>query len=241
MARLTRNSYKRKIIVFGVLVFMSIALISTGFAAWIMSSSAENNTDGNVSVGVVSDSSIKFESIVISDYDGVVNYPTIKPSIQFEPVKDDHEGRLQQEVVSEGVALYEKLNVIVTGEVTNYDNVGKISYELTISESVYQAITLNYIVLKKGSESEVIKPVYAEDGETVTHRVISGTLEKVKKDNNASFEYKLEFSWGTVFGKENPSEYYEKKDENGKYLIDDETVKKTLEDFRAVLLGYKTE
>lgn len=41
MAKLTKNSYKRKVILFGVLLFMSIALISTGFAAWIMSTNAK--------------------------------------------------------------------------------------------------------------------------------------------------------------------------------------------------------
>lgn len=44
MAKLTRNSYKRKIILFGVIVFMSIALISTGFAAWVMSQEKKAST-----------------------------------------------------------------------------------------------------------------------------------------------------------------------------------------------------
>ena len=46
MARLTRNSYKRKIILFAVFVFISIALISTGFAAWVMSNDATLDANG---------------------------------------------------------------------------------------------------------------------------------------------------------------------------------------------------
>ena len=50
MVKLTRNSYKRKIILFGVLIFASIALISTGFAAWIMSANASKDKDGNITL-----------------------------------------------------------------------------------------------------------------------------------------------------------------------------------------------
>ena len=35
--KLTRKSYKRNIIVFGLMFFMGIALVSTGFAAWVLS------------------------------------------------------------------------------------------------------------------------------------------------------------------------------------------------------------
>ena len=59
MAKLTRNSYKRKIILFGVIVFMSIALISTGFAAWVMSQEKKASTNGNVTVGAVTEGNIE--------------------------------------------------------------------------------------------------------------------------------------------------------------------------------------
>ena len=61
MAKLTRNSYKRKIILFGVFVFMSIALISTGFAAWVMSQNAKEEVSGNVNVSTMTDASVSIK------------------------------------------------------------------------------------------------------------------------------------------------------------------------------------
>ena len=48
--RLTRKSYRRKLIMFGFSVFMSLALTATGFAAWIISTNAQ--ADGTVGVNV---------------------------------------------------------------------------------------------------------------------------------------------------------------------------------------------
>ena len=81
MAKLTRNSYKRKIILFGVFVFMSIALISTGFAAWVMSADDKVEDDGNVDVGVVKDSTI---DIIFDDEDYIKNFEFL-----FEPAAGD--------------------------------------------------------------------------------------------------------------------------------------------------------
>ena len=59
MARLTRNGYKRKMIVFGAFLFMSIALTVTGFAAWVMSTNAKNDQNqANVEVGVVQEGNL---------------------------------------------------------------------------------------------------------------------------------------------------------------------------------------
>ena len=35
--KLTRKHYNRKILSFGLVLFLAVALLSTGFAAWIMS------------------------------------------------------------------------------------------------------------------------------------------------------------------------------------------------------------
>ena len=59
MAKLTRKSYQRKAMVVGATAFAGIALVATGFAAWVISSSATKNVQGNVNVGVVSDKSIE--------------------------------------------------------------------------------------------------------------------------------------------------------------------------------------
>ncbi|MCI5746158.1 MAG: hypothetical protein MR270_07775, partial [Erysipelotrichaceae bacterium] len=61
MLKLTKRSYRRKRVVMGVALFMSIALISTGFAAFVISSQSKDDTSGNITVGTISDKNIKVE------------------------------------------------------------------------------------------------------------------------------------------------------------------------------------
>ena len=58
--KLTRKSYNRRIFTFGALVFLSIALMSTGFATWVMSQNATQNMEGGVNVGTITDGALEF-------------------------------------------------------------------------------------------------------------------------------------------------------------------------------------
>ena len=59
--KITKGHYNRKLLTFGVMLFLAIALISTGFAAWIMSSGAEKGfEDENISVGVITEVGFPF-------------------------------------------------------------------------------------------------------------------------------------------------------------------------------------
>ena len=43
MVKMTRKSYKRRKIILGVSLFSSVALVSTGFAAWVLAFSSRGN------------------------------------------------------------------------------------------------------------------------------------------------------------------------------------------------------
>ena len=51
MAKLTRKSYKRKKVAFAAVVLGGVALVSSGFAAFVLSAGAEKNVGGNIHVG----------------------------------------------------------------------------------------------------------------------------------------------------------------------------------------------
>ena len=61
MARFTRRSYRRRKLFVGIALFSSVALISTGFASWIISLNAKGEIGGDVTVGTVTDSSVTIE------------------------------------------------------------------------------------------------------------------------------------------------------------------------------------
>ncbi len=51
MAKLTRKSYKRKKVAFAAVVLGGVALVSSGFAAFVLSAGAEKNVGGGIQVG----------------------------------------------------------------------------------------------------------------------------------------------------------------------------------------------
>ena len=102
MVKMTRKSYKRRKIILGVSLFSSVALVSTGFAAWVLASQAEATESGNITVGTVSDSSITISNV---QFEG-------KDSFIFEPKQDDTTGRVRNDGEN-----FENLSVTVTGEI----------------------------------------------------------------------------------------------------------------------------
>lgn len=233
MARLTKNSYKRKIIVFGLLVFMSIALISTGFAAWIMSQEAKVETEGNVSVGVVDDSRITFENLkyelVIVDYEGNelsgVAYDKATEAglnFLFEPLHGDETGSIQWD---KNDANCEIMKLQVSGYITNNSLLqdGQFTVNLVVTEGVHNCITKNFIGL-----NDFTAPSSAENGKFVYTR-------KITPEQNGTFTYSVEFVWGSVFGGQNPAKSSDNVEISNTEL---DVIKKNLEEFRATLLGY---
>ena len=140
MAKLTRNSYKRKIILFGVIVFMSIALISTGFAAWVMSQEKKQSKSGNVSVGAVTEGNIEviLDELTVKDF-------------KFEPKKGDDTGRVRSDGTN-----FESLTVTVTGTIKNTQFLKEATIKMNVKDAVKQAETAGYIILPECANSEVV-------------------------------------------------------------------------------------
>lgn len=130
--RLTRLSYRRKIIVFGIAIFLSIAMIATGFATWVMSANARDDSKGgNVDVGTVSDSNLEITNVVISS-----------TSFYFEPLASDNQGRVRNDG-----SHYESLSITVTGDISPSAYIGSATIQLNVSSGVTAAATAGYIVL----------------------------------------------------------------------------------------------
>lgn len=140
MAKLTRNSYKRKIILFGVIVFMSIALISTGFAAWAMSQEKKQSTSGNVTVGAVTEGNIEvtLDPLTVKDF-------------KFEPKESDTTGRVRNDKTN-----FESLTVTVTGTIKNTQFLKEATIKMNVKDAVKQAETDGYIILPECANSEVV-------------------------------------------------------------------------------------
>lgn len=208
---MTRNSFKRKAIIFGVMIFMSIALISTGFAAWIISTNKDGEATGNIQVGVISEKNIQVLDVKLS-----------ATSFEFEPAKDDNNGRLRWDG-----SKHEILSTTVTAYVTNTQYLKELNIKLDLSEAVgvQNAATSKYINLPTCVTAVNVKDTHlaglgaGEDFQyneskkysdlTETEKAACGTIKKLT--------YEITFTWGEKFGNVNPSLYY---DAAGKSISD---------------------
>lgn len=170
MAKLTRNSYKRKIILFGVIVFMSIALISTGFAAWVMSQEKKQSKSGNVSVGAVTEGNIEviLDELTVKDF-------------KFEPKENDKTGRVRNDGTN-----FESLTVTVTGTIKNTQFLKEATIKMNVQNQVNQAVTDGYIVLPECAGKEVVLTLTDGGSETEKKFTYDITIEWGSKFGNVN-------------------------------------------------------
>lgn len=233
--RITRNSYKRKIILFGVLMFLSIALMSTGFAAWVMSSGAKDETEGGIDVSVVADTNLKFEDIKLYKLTEEGTEEEVSKTnftFNFDPKASDTTGRVRSK---EGDPT-ECLTLIVKGFVSPKTYLSNVQIKLEIPEGLKKAVSEGYIKLPECAalkDGEFLVTLKEGDNELLAER--DGT-EKDKETGRLILNYKIEFKWGDKFKGENPGIYYDLPEASS---ISDKEVKETLNKMRALIYGYE--
>lgn len=191
--RLTRKSYNRRIYAFGILIFIAISLISTGFATWVMSKNALDNQEGGVNIGTITDGSIKF---------GKVSFKNDVKDFLFEPAKGDTSGDIKWDVTTE---VSENMSITLEGTVTPKDYFQSLTAQVTeIPSGVQKAIAKGYLVAPECYGSPV-------------------TVSTTVSGNDVAFSYKIEFKWGAFFEGQNPSINLDERvveDEDGNPILD---------------------
>lgn len=231
MAKLTRKSYKRRRLVTGIALFMSIALISTGFAAFVIASQSSDNTTGDVQVGTVDNKSLK------------VTIDTTKSKLgnfSFDADKDDVSGRMKAS--TEEGATFENLSIKVVGNIDHSQFLGKLTAQLirldtngdeikTLPENdpITKAVADKYITAPACYYNEVT--LY--DSTKPTETVSGFTYTPASGNEKAEFAYVVSFAWGEKFGTVNPSIYYD----NAGKDIEDNVMIQTMVDFRNLVYG----
>lgn len=224
MAKITRKSYKRNKIVLGASLFAGIALISTGFAAFVISAAANNENKGNVTVGITKNTTLKITDTTSDE----------EKNFSFEPNKTEKENPY---VHKEGTEM-EKLSVVVSGKIENAAQFKRLSVKLAKHDGVDKAVTHNYIVAPSCYDKETfIYNVNGEEGQTQIP-AITGEGDGVKAESDGTYTFKttVAFEWGDKFEGKNPSEFYSKdKFEDG--TVNAVDVSKDLDTFRADMLN----
>ena len=249
--KITRNSYKRKIILFGLFLFISIALISTGFTVWVMSTGAKEDFEGGVEIGVVSDANITItdlkiykevietvvdpETNISKDVKQLSEVAKNKFIFDFEPLASDNTGRVRY---SKGGA-YESLVLVVKAFISPREYVGKVTIKLEVPQGVIDAAEQGYITLPECATimgGDLCIELEEGDDELLAETIKNHRGEDVPT-GRLLLNYRIEFGWGEKFGGMNPGLYYDSHPEG--MLIENSKVKEQLEKFRSLVYGYE--
>ncbi len=215
------------------LVFATVSAFSMGMAAFITSAGAKAAQGGNVSVGVIEKNNVRFESTSggdLKDFTPVSQDDDLYNVISFDAPLDDDSGRFRYE--DRGDGLYEHLTVRLEGRVMPMNFIQKATVKMTCvssySESatpIQDAIDLGYIKLK----------TWDGGGDYLSSAVELPLTSYREKDDSKLFSVPIGFDWGDVFGGDNPTVFYDNKNEGGGASISDDVAVKTMKDFIRVI------
>ena len=202
MKKYTRRHYNKKLLALGLSAFMGIGLISTGFAAWVMSKDEQVESNGNVNVAIMKDSSINIklwalnsDGSIKKDGDNNVelgkdtdNKYILTDTFNFDADINDKTGRLRYEGDATGG---EDLIVTIKGSIEETGIPYALKAELVLPESIQNAINQGYLKLSPATE-ELLKP-----------------NTRIDVEADGSFTVVIELAWGDKFQGDNPSIYYD--------------------------------
>lgn len=254
MSKITRKSYKRKKIILGVSLFGGIGLVSTGFAAWVLSSSTTESKSASLSVGLVSDKNMSFSDVTIHKTGA-----NDDPVYHFEPAKDDYTGRVR----SDGQNV-ESLSLTVDGKLSQVQNLGEIKAIITVEGNAADTSDLHRYPARTATEAKaaldeaitkkyVVAPTAYKTSETLLWDKDYTEATKANYDNfvatiagendkTMTFSYEVAFAWGDAFKGVNPSIYFDGEGANvpqgtGTDTYTDGTVGGYLNDLHSLLDG----
>ena len=179
MSQLTK---KTKWVLGGLVGFALVATTATTLATWVIgSNSGSADTTGNVTVSDKTDDSVTLTL-------NAVAYESGATSVVFGPKAGDNKGFVK----SNGTAAEEEhLKFTISGTVT---------YGFS-----FQGLTFTFEVVNKKAEVEALV-----DKNYIT--LPKASVERTKEQlgaSEATFNVEYSFGWGSAFGGENPSLYFD--------------------------------
>ena len=225
--KVTKGHFNRRVLFFGLLLFLAISLISTGFASWIMSTGADKGSDGNVHVGTITDGSLEFGEII---------FVNNQKEIIFDAKSSDTTGDIKADLTP-GAKL-ENLSITLQTTINPAEYVQSLSISVAIPDTVKNAADAGYITMPSccyvdTTGKAAISVVIFENGavKDLDKTGISAIVTDTDNDGTYDISITLTFGWGTLFGGENPGEYLDKQE-----MLYKDKVQKMI-DFKRVIYG----
>lgn len=217
MAKLTRKSYKRKKIAFAAVILGGVALVSSGFAAWVLSANATGEAGGTAEAGAVVNGALTM-TVTLDGKDAIGDDQPAKGNFSFNPVESDKKVKGVKNRVYYKDGNPEKLAldyvVTVTSKTNSFDN-------LNVKMALATEKVNGNFKKATGTDNKAQHPYVnaptcmSEEGDTF----LAANFELTKNAEETLFTWKktvtIEFGWGDAFKcttdnvNENPCYFYE--------------------------------
>lgn len=228
MKKVTRHAFSKKAIMITASLFVTLALITTGFAAWLISSGASGEGTGNITTATIDDARLGLTVAMVEGKDFVCFGPQANdnhPDIRYKgPVGDEKDDR-------------EVLVATVTGTINNYDRLEKFNITIKISDKALTAAGYTWTETNEGSLKSrtytynagnacISLPEYAVDtdgrflplpsdtSKTTAPKTISAgdsMFTDGATENEKKFTFDVTFGWGEKFEGCNPGRYLDRE------------------------------
>lgn len=229
MKKVTRHAFSKKAIMITASLFVTLALITTGFAAWLISSGASGEGTGNITTATIDDAHLGLTVAMAEGKDFVCFGPQADdkvPHIMYDPPKD---GKKDDKEV---------LTATVTGTIKNYVRLKEFNITIKISDKALTAAGYEWTETGEGSSKSrtytysaekayIALPGYAVDtdgrflplpsdtSKTTAPKTISAEDSMFTAGANANeknFTFDVTFGWGEKFKGCNPGKYLDREE-----------------------------
>lgn len=199
MKKSTRRSSRRKWVVGGIAFFGSIALLTTGFATWVVGVQQDKQEgDVGVTVETTTNSSIRFEAVLGDD------------AIKLKETEATSDGKILSEESPEPGALditFSTFKITLGKDATLPTKITMSIEESGKYNKQNTAASTSYLFKDHVGESG-LKYIAAPAEITLTK---DSTYTETEENGNKVWEItnkKLTFQWGDYFGNSSPCTYY---------------------------------
>lgn len=228
MKKVTRHAFSKKAIMITASLFVTLALITTGFAAWLISSGASDEGTGNITTATIDDARL---GLTVAMAEG-------KDFVCFGPQADDNHPDIRYKKPKAGEKDdKEVLTATVTGTIKNYDRLEKFNITIKISDKALTAAGYTWTGTNEGESSRtytynaekayISLPEYAVDtdgrflplpsdmSKTTAPKTISAgdsMFTDGATENEKRFTFDVTFGWGEKFKGCNPGRYLDREE-----------------------------
>lgn len=225
MKKVTRHAFSKKAIMITASLFVTLALITTGFAAWLISSGKTGESTGNITTATIDDARLGLTVAMAEGKDFVCFGPQADddhPDIRYKPpVGDEKDDK-------------EVLTATVTGTIKNYVRLEKFNITIKISDKALKAAGYTWPETGESSRTYTYNadnayislPEYAVDmdgrflplpsdpSKTTAPKTISAgdsMFTDGATENEKKFTFDVTFGWGEKFKGRNPGRYLDRE------------------------------